>query len=129
MELSGHTYIKRAFLERQAAYAGELSGHHFLRQVHGDDALAASLVFRPPGKEQRIAAFARWLRRSQPTRSPLTCASPWLRQRSSACSTAWKPAWAARRQVSRSDGLRIEYPGWLGAGPALGHRAGGHPAR
>ncbi len=43
MELSGHTYIKRAFLLEQAAYGGELSGHHFLRAVGGDDALVASL--------------------------------------------------------------------------------------
>lgn len=45
MELSGHTYIKRAFLERDAVYAGELSGHHFLRALHGDDAPGASLFF------------------------------------------------------------------------------------
>jgi phosphomannomutase/phosphoglucomutase len=43
MELSGHTYIKRAFLLEEAAYAGELSGHHFLRAVGGDDALVSSL--------------------------------------------------------------------------------------
>ena len=29
MERSGHTYIKRAFIQDEAAYAGELSGHHF----------------------------------------------------------------------------------------------------
>jgi phosphomannomutase/phosphoglucomutase len=45
MERSGHTYIKRAFLEHAAVYAGELSGHHFLRSAGGDDALAASLQF------------------------------------------------------------------------------------
>lgn len=43
MELSGHTYIKRAFLEHNAAYAGELSGHHFFREWGNDDGLAASL--------------------------------------------------------------------------------------
>ena len=41
-ELSGHTHIKRTFIELGAVYAGELSGHHFLRSVHGDDGMAAS---------------------------------------------------------------------------------------
>ncbi len=45
MELSGHTFIKRAFITLGAAYAGELSGHHFLRAFEGDDGLGASLVF------------------------------------------------------------------------------------
>ena len=43
-ELSGHTFIKRAFIEQQAAYAGELSGHHFFRQIGRDDGLFASLI-------------------------------------------------------------------------------------
>jgi len=43
MERSGHTFMKRAFLTHQAAYAGELSGHHFFQSVHGDDALLGSL--------------------------------------------------------------------------------------
>jgi phosphomannomutase/phosphoglucomutase len=44
MERSGHTYMKRTFLNSSAAYAGELSGHHFLKPF-GDDALLASLIF------------------------------------------------------------------------------------
>jgi len=40
---SGHTFIKGAFLETDAAYAGELSGHHFFKEIHGDDGLVASL--------------------------------------------------------------------------------------
>ncbi len=43
MEKSGHTFIKTTFLKSHAAYAGELSGHHFFQQVGGDDALVASL--------------------------------------------------------------------------------------
>lgn len=45
MERSGHTYIKRTFLERAAAYAGEMSGHHFFREIQGDDGLYASIRF------------------------------------------------------------------------------------
>jgi phosphomannomutase/phosphoglucomutase len=40
---SGHTFVKTTFLQARAAYAGELSGHHFFSQVGGDDALVASL--------------------------------------------------------------------------------------
>ena len=43
MAKSGHTFIKSAFLETNAAYAGELSGHHFFRELGGDDGLMASL--------------------------------------------------------------------------------------
>jgi phosphomannomutase/phosphoglucomutase len=43
MEKSGHTFIKTTFLKSRAAYAGELSGHHFFREVGGDDGLVASL--------------------------------------------------------------------------------------
>jgi phosphomannomutase/phosphoglucomutase len=44
-ERSGHTFIKTAFIKSHAAYAGELSGHHFFREIEGDDGLYASLVF------------------------------------------------------------------------------------
>ena len=53
MELSGHTFIKRAFMTLGAAYAGELSGHHFLRPLEGDDGFGASLVFASIVKESR----------------------------------------------------------------------------
>lgn len=43
LEKSGHTFIKTTFLETGAAYAGELSGHHFFKEVGGDDALIGSL--------------------------------------------------------------------------------------
>jgi phosphomannomutase / phosphoglucomutase len=43
MEKSGHTFIKTTFLETRAAYAGELSGHHFFEELGGDDGLIASL--------------------------------------------------------------------------------------
>ncbi len=43
IEKSGHTFIKTTFLQTHAAYAGELSGHHFFMQVGGDDALIGSL--------------------------------------------------------------------------------------
>jgi phosphomannomutase/phosphoglucomutase len=43
MERSGHTFIKTAFLQKSAIYAGEISGHHFFKVVSGDDGIYASL--------------------------------------------------------------------------------------
>ena len=45
MERSGYAFIKSSLLAHRAAYAGELSGHHFFLDVEGDDALLASLRF------------------------------------------------------------------------------------
>jgi phosphomannomutase/phosphoglucomutase len=43
MERSGHTFIKTAFLQKSALYAGEISGHHFFKEIFGDDGIYASL--------------------------------------------------------------------------------------
>jgi phosphomannomutase / phosphoglucomutase len=118
-EISGHTYIKRAFLQQQAIYAGELSGHHFLRQVHGDDALAASLV------------FARLLKKSAAPLSQLVAAipaypiTPDLRipmnpSEIDSLIDRLESALGAEAQISRSDGLRIEYAdGWALVRPSV----------
>lgn len=46
VERSGHTFIKTTFLKQRAAYAGELSGHHFFSALpQGDDGVMASLFF------------------------------------------------------------------------------------
>ena len=46
LERSGYTFIKTTFLQRRAIYAGELSGHHFFRELpQGDDGVIASLFF------------------------------------------------------------------------------------
>lgn len=119
MELSGHTYIKRTFLTRQAAYAGELSGHHFLRAVHGDDALAASLT------------FTRLVQRSGMPLSALVGAlpaypiTPDLRIPMPAAEIQrllerLETGLSDEAAVTRSDGLRIEYPdGWALVRPSV----------
>ncbi|MCS7061172.1 MAG: phosphomannomutase/phosphoglucomutase [Anaerolineae bacterium] len=60
MERSGHTFIKTTFLRLGAPYAGEISGHHFFREIGGDDGLIASLrmadLVRQSGK--RLAHLA-----------------------------------------------------------------------
>ncbi len=43
MEKTGHTFIKRAFLLRQAQLAGELTGHYCFPELGRDDGIFASL--------------------------------------------------------------------------------------
>jgi phosphomannomutase / phosphoglucomutase len=43
IERSGHTFIKGQFLKQYAPYAGEISGHHFFKELGGDDGVIASL--------------------------------------------------------------------------------------
>ena len=45
LEQSGHTFIKTAFLKHSAPYAGEITGHHFFKEILGDDAIVSSLLF------------------------------------------------------------------------------------
>ncbi|MDU2063226.1 MAG: phosphomannomutase/phosphoglucomutase [Sporomusaceae bacterium] len=43
MGRAGHTFIKQAFLEQQALFGGELSGHFFFQELGYDDGLFAGL--------------------------------------------------------------------------------------
>lgn len=43
MEKSGHAFIKKRFLETNAGFAGEISGHYFFKEIEGDDGLFATL--------------------------------------------------------------------------------------
>ena len=53
LERSGHTFIKSTFIKENAPYAGEISGHHFFRQIHGDDGMIASLMMANYIQESR----------------------------------------------------------------------------
>ncbi|MCM8763988.1 MAG: phosphomannomutase/phosphoglucomutase [Candidatus Omnitrophica bacterium] len=44
MEKSGHAFIKKRFLETGAAFAGEVSGHYFFKEIGTDDGLFATLM-------------------------------------------------------------------------------------
>jgi phosphomannomutase/phosphoglucomutase len=44
IERSGHAFIKRRLLTEDAILGGEISGHYFFSEVHGDDALYATLL-------------------------------------------------------------------------------------
>lgn len=118
MERSGHTYIKRTFLKTNAAYAGELSGHHFLRP-YGDDALIASLFFASLVKNaatplsQMVGMFPRY---------PITpdIRIPMPAERVSQVLVELDQRLKGEAIISTLDGLRIEYPdGWALIRPSV----------
>jgi phosphomannomutase/phosphoglucomutase len=43
-ERSGHAFIKRRMIRENAVMAGEVSGHFFFREIHGDDGIYAALA-------------------------------------------------------------------------------------
>jgi len=118
MERSGHTYIKRAYLELDAAYAGELSGHHFLKP-YGDDALIASLVFAGLLKAsgRPLSALLAEL--------PVYATTPDLRVPMAAAQvrevlSQLERGFEGEAKLSRLDGLRIEFAdGWGLARPSV----------
>jgi phosphomannomutase/phosphoglucomutase len=111
MERSGHTHIKRAYFKADAAYAGELSGHHFLRPF-GDDALIASLYFANLLKRQ-ASSLAQML-----AQIPAYATSPDLRlpmaeARVREVIEVLRVSLQDEAALNTLDGLRIEYPdGW-----------------
>lgn len=119
MEPSGHTFIKRAFLERQAVYAGELSGHHFLRAAGGDDALVASFFFARMVKEcgQPLSCVAGAI----PT-YPITpdLRLPMPAKEITHLIERLETGLRDEAALLRTDGLRIEYPhGWALVRPSV----------
>ncbi len=109
MEKSGHTFIKTTFLRLGAPYAGEISGHHFFREIGGDDGLIASLymadLVRRSG--QGLAALADAI----PT-YPIT---PEIRLKMDAAGVSrviemLAGSLAREATLSMTDGLRVEYP-------------------
>lgn len=109
LEKSGHTFIKTTFLRLGAPYAGEISGHHFFRELGGDDGLIASLymadLVRRSG--QGLAALADAI----PT-YPIT---PEIRLKMDAAGVnrvidMLAGGLAREATLSTTDGLRVEYP-------------------
>lgn len=109
MEKSGHTFIKTTFLRLGAPYAGEISGHHFFRELGGDDGLIASLymadLVRRSGRG--LAAMADAI----PT-YPIT---PEIRLKMDAAGASrviemLAGSLAGEAMLTMTDGLRAEYP-------------------
>ena len=112
MEQSGHTFIKRTFLETHAPYAGELSGHHFFAELGGDDGLIASLKMAAlvQSSDRTLSQLV-----SRIPRYPIT---PDIRLRvapgeADAIIAAVKKDLHGAVEVSERDGVRAQYPdGW-----------------
>ncbi len=108
MELSGHTFMKRAFLTHQAAYAGELSGHHFFRFLGGDDGLAASLelarilVESSVSLSEMVAAIPSY---------PITpdIRLPMAPEQVQELLASLEASLGAEAQITITDGLRLEF--------------------
>jgi len=109
LEKSGHTFIKATFLRLGAPYAGEISGHHFFRELGGDDGLIASLfmadLVRRSG--QGLAALADAI----PT-YPIT---PEIRLKMDAARAGQVIEQLTRNlageaNLTLTDGVRAEYP-------------------
>jgi phosphomannomutase / phosphoglucomutase len=109
MELSGHTFIKRAFLTHSAAYAGELSGHHFFKNAGGDDALAASLFFARMVKDSGTSLSE--MLRTIPV-YPITpdLRIPMQPGEIASLLDRLESGLTGEASLSRTDGLRIEFP-------------------
>jgi phosphomannomutase/phosphoglucomutase len=119
MELSGHTFIKRAFLEHKAAYAGELSGHHFVRAFDGDDAPAASMLFARILRDSRssLAQLA-----AQIPSYPITpdFRIPMRADEVQRVLSELEANLAGCAALSKTDGLRIEFAdGWALVRPSV----------
>ena len=113
-ERSGHAFIKRRFLEVDAAVAGEISGHFFFGELGYDDGLFAGLMMAQmlSGSEKTLGELA-----GDIVMPPIT---PDLRVR---CPYDQQDAWLKRIEmlsalapckVSRLDGVRLEFEsGWV----------------
>jgi len=112
MELSGHTFIKRTFIEAGAAYAGELSGHHFFRFLGGDDGLLASIHFARILKEsgKSLSETAAEIP-SYPITPDIRLRMDPAAVRQVLCDLEANLGGEAR--ITRTDGLRLEFErGW-----------------
>ncbi|MEI2653961.1 MAG: hypothetical protein V9G12_17770 [Microthrixaceae bacterium] len=124
---SGHAYIKRVVMGRNAVLGTEVSGHLFFGALNGiDDPLHAALL------------LTQWLVDGHGPLSarvdalPVFHLSPDLRLKIPAWDIdqllASLPERFADAEIERIDGVRIVWPGRLDARPAVDHRAGADAA-
>lgn len=119
MEKTGHTFIKRTFLLRQALLAGELTGHYSFRDLGRDDGIYASL---------RMAEIVQALGEPLSThvaRIPRYHTTPDLRFRMTEREIAdildrLRSGLAKETNIIEIDGVRAQYPeGWGLARPSI----------
>lgn len=110
MARAGHTFSKRAFLEENALFAGEISGHFFFRELGYDDGMFAGLkLCEYVAHKGRLSALAQSVPRyylTEEIRVPYDADDK----------EAVLEAVAGRLpagEVNRIDGVRLEWPdGW-----------------
>lgn len=112
MERSGHAFIKKRFLERGSALAGEISGHFFFGELGYDDGLfaamlVADLVKRSGKKLSELYADLPKKRITPDYRIRVKYADQQpILDRIEHC--------AAEYKINRLDGVRVETPdGWM----------------
>ncbi len=121
MERSGHAFIKTTLIERQALFAGEVSGHFFFGELGGDDGLyATALMLQAVAEDGRgLAEMAAEMPRYPITPDLRLPASP---QQMVAALAQLQAAFSGdpECEVSLLDGVRVAWPdGWLLARPSV----------
>ncbi len=119
LEQSGHTFIKKTFLDSSAPYAGEITGHHFFKTIQGDDGLYCSLVFAGLLVESRMKASA-WI--ANITDYPITpdIRIPIMPDRIEPILWAIENAVKDQAVADHRDGLRLEFmDGWCLLRPSV----------
>lgn len=112
MERSGHAFIKRTMLQKNAALAGEISGHFFFGELGYDDGMYAALkmaeiLYKTGQKLSEIVDAI-----------PRTLITPDIRihvpyDRQEGILTGLR-ALGRKYSLSEMDGVRVEFPfGWL----------------
>lgn len=110
MARAGHTFSKAAFLEEQALFAGEISGHFFFRELGYDDGMFAALkvcefVAAQGSLARLVDAIPNYLL-SPDIRVPYHGPDKYAIMEETA-------QHLAAYQPNRIDGVRIEFPdGW-----------------
>ena len=113
-EKSGHSFIKKRFLENNAAVAGEVSGHFFFGELGYDDGLFAALLMADLIAESATTLSSMVKDLICPPITPdirIPCAydmqQSWL-------SLAEVMAVCRGAQISHLDGVRADFPnGWF----------------
>jgi phosphomannomutase/phosphoglucomutase len=115
MERSGHAFIRRHFMQAGSRLAGEVSGHHFFRELGGDDGLFALVtmasILSDTGKDLRQLLGG--VRYTAITPDIRVQAGPEEIDRVFAAMELW--AREERLEPVRLDGVRLEFAdgGWL----------------
>jgi phosphomannomutase/phosphoglucomutase len=113
MERSGHTFIKRTFLNKKSVLAGEVSGHYFFGELGYDDGIYAALRMgrilteSSKGLHEMVEEF-------KPKAITPDIRFSWAYSKRDKLLLQVKDAFREKYMLSELDGIRVEFPkGWL----------------